>query len=184
MKLPKGENPFVTKSSEVLYERPYLRFVKDVAEMDGKEFDRSYADIADGIGILAVNEKSEVALVGQFRYAIGKYTWEVPAGMRDGDEEPLDTAKRELQEEAGLKAQDWVDLGSFYMESSSTTKVSHAFLARDLEQTKTAPEDDERIDMLWITYDEALQKIKTGEIDDGLSVLALLRAQEYLRKKE
>lgn len=178
------KNPYKKLSSEVLYERKYVRFVKEKVLINGHEKDYSFADIANGIGIVAINEKNEIVLVGQWRYPIDRYTWEIPAGMREEDEDPLDTAKRELQEEAGLIAKNWKKLGSFFMEASSTTKVGHVFLARDLEHVDQNLDDDENIERQWIPFEEAMEKIDSGEIADGLSVLGILRAQAHLRMSE
>ena len=184
MKLPGGENPFTELSSEVVYERKYVRFIKDMVRIGEVEKDYSYADIADGIAIVAVNDKREVVLVGQWRYPIKQYTWEVPAGMRDEGEDPLETAKRELEEEAGIRAKKWTPLGSFFMEASSTTKRAFAFLAQDLELVEQSIEEDERIEIEWLPFDVALEKIATGEIRDGLTVIGLLRARDYLLDSE
>lgn len=181
MQLPSGKNPFKKLSSEVLYERPYLRFMKEKVQVGEQVKDYSYADIRNGIGIVAINDKKEVVLVGQWRYPIDAYDWEIPAGMREGEEDPLETAKRELREEAGVTAKKWTPLGSFYMECSSTNKVSYAFLAQDLELGADQQDDDEEIAALWIPLTEALEKVAAGEIRDGLTCLGLLRAESILR---
>ncbi|MEK7145851.1 MAG: NUDIX hydrolase, partial [Patescibacteria group bacterium] len=104
-----------------------------------------------------------------------------PAGMREENEDPLETAKRELREEAGVIAKKWTALGSFYMECSSTNKESFAFLAEDLELGEGNPDDDEEIESRWLPLEEALKKVASGEIKDGLTCLGLLRAQSILR---
>ena len=183
--MKKGTNPYKTISREVIHSRNHMNFVKTKVLINGKEKDYSYADISDGIGIVAVNDKGEVALVGQWRYAIETYEWEIPAGMREDGEDPLDTAKRELREEAGCTAKSWKKLGSFFMESNATNKVAHAFLATDLEMCDTDFDDDENIEIEWIPLEEAVEKVLNGEIKNGLSSLGLLtaRAQPELQRK-
>ncbi len=181
MQLPSGKNPFKKLSSELLYERPYVRFMKEKVEVAGQVKDYSFAQINNGIGIVAINDKNEVVLVGQWRYPIDEYSWEIPAGMREENEDPLETAKRELREEAGVIAKKWTALGSFYMECSSTNKESFAFLAEDLELGEGNPDDDEEIESRWLPLEEALKKVASGEIKDGLTCLGLLRAQSILR---
>ncbi|MEK7145907.1 MAG: DNA mismatch repair protein MutT, partial [Patescibacteria group bacterium] len=80
MQLPSGKNPFKKLSSELLYERPYVRFMKEKVEVAGQVKDYSFAQINNGIGIVAINDKNEVVLVGQWRYPIDEYSWEIPAG--------------------------------------------------------------------------------------------------------
>lgn len=182
MELPQGENPFTKISSLELYRRPYVRFMKDLVKINGLEKDYSYADIANGIGIVAINDRNEVALVGQWRYPIDRYSWEIPAGMREGNEDPLLGAQRELKEEAGVTARKWTPLGEFFMEGSSTTKKAIAFLAQDLKMGEQSLDDDEKIEVLWMPFQQLLELIEQGKMQDGFSVLALLRARMILDK--
>lgn len=180
MSLPKGQNPYTQISSEQIYARKYVRFMKDMVKIGEHTKDYSYSDIANGVGIVAINEKQEIALVGQWRYPVKQYNWEIPAGMREDGEDPLATAKRELKEEAGLTAQKWQKLGEFFMEPSSTTKVGHIFLAQELQQGNQSLDDDERINVEWLPLKEILALIEKGEIKDGFTILGILRAQSYL----
>ncbi len=182
MQLPQGENPFTKISSEELYRRPYVRFMRDLVKINGLEKDYSYADIANGIGIVAINDQNEVALVGQWRYPIARYSWEIPAGMREGAEDPLEAAKRELKEEAGVTAKKWTSLGEFFMEGSSTTKKAIIFLAQDLEMGKQSLDDDEKIEVLWLPFQQVIDLTEDGSIKDGMTVLALLRAKCLIQK--
>lgn len=181
MELPQGHNPFTKISSEEIYRRPYVRFMKDKIRINGLEKDYSYADIANGIGIVAINDRNEVALVGQWRYPINRYDWEIPAGMREDNEDSLLGAQRELKEEVGVTAKKWTKLGEFFMECSSTTKKAIAFLAQDLKLGDQSLDDDEKIEVLWIPFQEAIGLIDSGEIRDGFTVLALLRAKEKIQ---
>ena len=97
--------------------------------------------------------------------------------MREENKEALMAAKRELEEEAGLEAKEWNLLGEFLMEGSVIARKKFLFLAKDLHTTKQALEVDEAIEIIWIPFQKALEMIKTGEISDGATVLALLLTQ-------
>lgn len=184
MVLPSGENPYFTLSSELLHERKYVRFLHDKVQIGDTKKDYSYISVDDGVGIVALNEKGEVALVGQWRYPIKEYHWEIPAGMTEAGETPLENAKRELMEEAGVHAKEWTALGSYQMDPSKMDQQNHLFLARQLTVGKSSPMEDEQIENLWIPLEEALQLVENGTIRDGFTAIGLLRAQAFLQKKE
>lgn len=182
MPLPQGSNPYFTLSSELLHERKYVRFVRDMVTVGEVKKDYSYIDVDDSVGIVALNEKGEVALVGQWRYPIKEYHWEIPAGMCEAGESPLENAKRELMEEAGVQAKKWTVLGSYQMDASKMNQQNTLFLAEELTVGDNAPMEDERIERLWLPLKEAVALVESGEIRDGLTVIGLLKAQVYLRK--
>lgn len=175
MELPKGTNPYKTLSSKLLHQRPYVRFYKDMVHVRDVDKDYSYIDVDDSVGILAINEKNEVALVGQWRYPIQEYHWEIPAGMAEPGESPLENAKRELLEEAGVTAKKWTLLGSYQMDASKMKQQNFLFLAEDLTVGESAPMEDEKIELLWVPLQEALAFVKSGKIRDGLTVIGLLQ---------
>lgn len=183
MTLPQGENPYFTLSSELLHERTYVRFMKDTVQIDELKKDYSYMDVDDSVGIVALNEKGEIALVGQWRYPIKEYRWEIPAGMAEPGETPLQNAQRELMEEAGVRALKWTELGSFQMDGSKMNQQNHLFLAEELTVGDNAPMIDEKIERLWIPLKEALALVESGELRDGFTVIALFKAQAYLQRK-
>lgn len=183
MSLPLGPNPYTTLSHELLHQRPYVRSYKDEVMMNGLKKDYSYLETDGSTGIVALNEKSEVALVGQWRYPVKEYHWEIPAGMAEAGESPLENAKRELKEEAGVEAVDWTELGAYHMDGSKLDHTSHLFLARGLTVGQNAPMIDEELVVQWLPLDEAIGLIEAGEIKDGFTVIGLLRAQAFLQKK-
>lgn len=184
MLLPQGTNPYTLISSELLHKRPYVEFYKDVVKIREVVKDYSYVKVDDSVGIVAINGKGEVALVGQWRYPINSYNWEIPAGMCEPGEKPELSAIRELEEEAGVVAQKWDFLGNFQLEASKMNQKTHVFLARELTVGKNAPMEDEKLSNIWIPFEEAIEKIELGEIREGLSVIGLLRARDYLRNSE
>jgi len=133
-----------------------------------------------GAGVLAVNEQQQVCLIYQFRHAVGGWIWEVPAGKIDPGEAPRHTAERELQEEAGLNADDWCDLGSMYSTPGFCSEVVYLYLARQLQSIPLSHEPLEFIEIHWVDYAEALRWVHQDKIRDAKTVIALLRAQPYL----
>lgn len=182
--LPAGDNPWETLSSEEEVRRPSLSFFKDRVRINGFEKDYSFIRFASGIGIVALREDGMIPMVGQWRYPIETYAWEIPAGTLEEGESPLETAKRELAEEAGLKAQKWTPLGAYYMEPSVSTQKSYLFLAEELTEVGMNPDDDEVLEVIWLPFEEALGKVASGEIEDAFTVIGLLKAQAHLRSAE
>ncbi|MFA4815207.1 MAG: NUDIX hydrolase [Candidatus Gracilibacteria bacterium] len=184
MSLPQGANPYFTLSSELLHERPYVKFYKDMVKIREVIKDYSYMKVDDSVGIVALNEKGEVALVGQWRYPVKQYHWEIPAGMAEEGETPLESAKRELQEEAGVSAEEWTLLGSYQMDASKMDQQNCLFLARKLTVGQNAPMKDEKLTTVWLPLKEAIELSEKGDLRDGFTTIGLLRAQAYLQTKE
>lgn len=183
MELPAGKNPYTTLSHELMHSRAYITFYRDMVRVNGIEKDYSYTGAASGVAMVAINEKGEVALVGQWRYPVNMYTWELPAGTREEGEEPLVTGKRELLEEAGASAEEWTPLGAYLVECSKSSQESYIFLAEKLTVGKNNPDEDEGLELLWIPFEKALTLVESGEIHDALSVIGLLRAERFLRRR-
>jgi len=132
------------------------------------------------IGIVALDDELNTYLVGQYRFTIDKYSWEIPEGGCPKNENPLVAAKRELLEETGLKANQWQVLGTAYLSNSVTNEYSVYYLASGLSQHAAAPEETEQLSIKKISLKEALEMIEEGEINDALSILALQKVQLLL----
>ena len=114
-------------------------------------------------------------LVGQDRYTLGEWSWELPMGGAPLDEDPLDAAKRELREETGLTATDWSELMRLHTSNSITDEVGVVFVARKLTQGATEFEETEDLEIRKLPLAEAIAMARSGEITDAISVAALLR---------
>jgi ADP-ribose pyrophosphatase len=132
-----------------------------------------------GAAIVALNARSEVCLLRQYRHVAGGWLWEIPGGKLDG-KEPSETARAELAEEAGMRAARWDSLGRFLSSPGVFTEVVHLFLARDLAAVPPAPEREEVFEVSWVPLTAALERALAGEIEDGKSVVALARAARLL----
>ncbi len=133
--------------------------------------------------IVALTEKHDVRLIKQYRHAVSGWIWEVPAGIRDGDEAPGECAVRELREEAGLAARSWDELGEITPVPGYSDERIHLFLARDLEDRPQSLDDDEVLEVHDVPLERVLTMIDDGEIQDGKTVAALLRAARYLEQE-
>ena len=130
-----------------------------------------------GAAVVAIDEKLRICLLRQYRYAAGDWLWELPAGKIDPGESPEQTVRRELQEEAGLAAADWKPLGSFLSTPGFCDERIHLFMARGLQQVATTPHPHEVIEIHWLHYQLAVQKVHSGEIDDAKTMLGILLAR-------
>lgn len=127
-------------------------------------------------------EDGQIAILRQYRHAVGGWLWEVPAGKLDKPgEEPLECAQRELAEEAGLAGGRWHKLGSIYTTPGFCNEIIHLYLARDLSPAPMEHEQDEVIEVHRMSLDEALAKIPTEEIRDTKTVAALQATALFLR---
>ena len=140
-----------------------------------------------GAAIVALDAQGQVCLVRQYRHAAAGHpaagggergwVWELPAGKLEPGEPPELTARRELEEEAGRRAGHWEPLGAYVSSPGVFTETVHLFMARDLETVTTSHEASEVIELHWVPLAEACRRALWGEIDDGKTIVGLLRAQ-------
>lgn len=133
-----------------------------------------------GAAVVAVDADGRVCLLRQFRHAAGGWLTELPAGKLDGGEPPLECARRELAEEAGVSARRWEKLGEFFSSPGVLTEVIHLFLAQDLTPVDASPEDHEVLEASWVPLAEAMDLAASGRLQDAKSVIGLLWARERL----
>lgn len=129
-----------------------------------------------GAAVLALDDDNRVCLLWQFRHAAGGWVWELPAGKIDNREPPLDTARRELEEEAGATAASWQSLGDYLSSPGVFTEVVHLFLARQLTRLAPRPEEHEVFEVHWLPFNDVLRMARSGELRDGKSLVAVFRA--------
>jgi 8-oxo-dGTP pyrophosphatase MutT (NUDIX family) len=136
-----------------------------------------------GSAVVAINEQRQVCLLKQYRCVLDQWLWELPAGKNDNRELPLTTAQRELEEEAGVQAVQWLDLGYMISSPGVFTEKVYLYLASDLRQVAQNSEDHEVFEVHWVDLDKAIQWAVGGEISDAKSVIGLCRAAERLGPK-
>jgi 8-oxo-dGTP pyrophosphatase MutT (NUDIX family) len=170
------ENPWKTLASRVAYENAWIRVREDsVVRPDGEPGIYGVVEIRPSVGVVALNARDEVVLVGQWRYAVGRHSWEVPRGGSAPDEtDMLLTAQRELAEEAGVKAAKWELLSAVDVCNGVSNDVQSLFLATELSETPMHLDAEEDIVVEWKPFAEAVQMVMDGRIAEVCSVAALL----------
>lgn len=176
-------NPWSTLSLDVVYDNPWIRVthrdVKNPAGGAGIYGVVHFKNIA--IGIVPLDAEGYTWLVGQYRYTLNQYSWEIPEGGCPLGTDPLDSAKRELQEETGLSAKEWIPLLEMHTSNSVTDEYGVAYIARQLTQGAAAPEETEDLQVRRLPFQEAYQMVLDGVITDALSAIAILKAEVWLR---
>ncbi|MEX6687673.1 NUDIX hydrolase [Danxiaibacter flavus] len=132
------------------------------------------------IGVMVLDEDMNTYLVGQFRFTLDQYSWEIPEGGGPFDEQPLEAAKRELLEETGLKAAKWTKLIEMHLSNSISDELSIVYLAQELSMHNPDPEETEQLMVKKIPFDEAYEMVTTGKITDSVSVTAILKVKIML----
>jgi len=171
-----NSNPWKTLSTRVVYDNPWIRVREDqILHPDGQPGIYGVVHFKNlAIGILAIDEEGYVHLVGQHRYPLNRYSWEIPEGGCPEGEEPLQAAQRELLEETGLQAREWQLVGEADLSNSVSDEQALWFLATGLVQGEAAPEGSEVLERRRVPVAEALRMIDAHEITDALSIIALL----------
>jgi 8-oxo-dGTP pyrophosphatase MutT (NUDIX family) len=171
-------NPWKTLASRIAYENPWVRLREDkVLRPDGGEGIYGVVEMRPSVGVVAVNENREVVLVGQWRYPLGRYSWEIPrGGAAPGESDLLAVAQRELREETGAEADDWRLLSAVDLNNGVTTDVEHLFLAKGIRTGKPHVDPEEEIEVHWAPLAEAIEMVKNGKITEVCSMAALLLA--------
>jgi ADP-ribose pyrophosphatase len=138
----------------------------------------TYFDIVKhpgGAVIAAINDDNEICLLKQWRYALGEMIWELPAGCLEPGEPPMETAKRELEEEAGVKAQQWRDLGKISSSPGFSNEMLYLYEARELSKGTMKLDDAEQLTAHWLPVEKVLTMAREGDIIDAKTLAVLFR---------
>lgn len=176
------ENPWKTKEVQIVYENPWIRLENhEVLTPSGK--DGIYGKVCfknKALGIVPIDVEGNTWLVGQFRYTLDEYSWEIPMGGGPLEEDILDAAKRELKEETGLLASNWTKIMRIHTSNSVTDEEGFVFLAEGLTQGETEFEETEQLQVRKLPLKDAVQMVMEGQITDSISVAALLKVARML----
>ena len=176
MKNGSANNPWTTLASKPVYDNPWIAVREDqVIRPDGSPGIYGVVEFKNrAVGVLAY-EEGDIYLVGQFRYTLNQYSWEIPEGGCPEGEDPLDAAKRELQEETGFTAANWELLGTSHLSNSVSDELAIWYLATDLTPGAHNPEGTEELEVRRVGVNEALKMVLSGDITDAISKMAILQ---------
>lgn len=182
---PKGP-PWRRANEAVVFENPWIRVrTYDAVAPTGRPAHYGVVTMkATAIGVLPIFDDGTVILVGQHRFTLSRYSWEIPEGGGRPDEDPRDAARRELREEAGLEAQVLVEAMRFDLSNSVTDEQGFGYIATGLTSVEDEPDDTEDLSVVRVPFAEALSLATKGAITDMISVAMLLRAYHMAQEDE
>lgn len=172
------KNPWTTLSGEVKYDNPWITVTEyQVINPSGNKGIYGKVHFKNkAIGIIPLDKNFNTWLVGQYRYTLNAWHWEIPEGGGPMEDDPLASAKRELKEETGLIGRSWSEIVHLHTSNSVTDEEGFIFLAEDLEEGISDPEDTEADLKVWkLPLKEALQMVLDGKITDSMSIMGILK---------
>lgn len=175
--------PWIRKSAAVTYNNPWIRVEHhDVLDPSGRQGVYGVVHFKNrALGCVPLHDDGTVTLVGQHRYPLDLWSWEIPEGGGRLDADPLEEMRRELQEEAGFLAREWIDLGLLHTSNSVSDETARLWLARGLTPAPLHRDSSEGDMKLWrLPFQEALAMALDGRITDAITVCALVRSQHHL----
>jgi len=173
------KNPWITKTTQTVYESAWIKVDKsDVINPVGNPAIYSVVHFKNlAIGILAIDQEYNIWLVGQYRYPVNEYSWEIPEGGGNMQVDPVESARRELKEEAGIVAKNYTEFQRLHLSNSATDELAITYLATGLSFEESEPEDSEVLQIKKLHLDEAFNWCMQGKITDAISVSAILKAK-------
>ncbi len=178
------KNPWKTISGKLVYDNPWINLTEyevitpaGTAGIYGKVHFKNIA-----IGVIALDENNNTYLVGQYRFVLDSYSWEIPEGGCPEGTDYLEAAQRELKEETGFTANTWTEILRMDVSNSVSDELAIVYVAQDLIAGESEPEDTEQLIVQKMPFSQAVQWVMEGKITDSISVAAILK-WEYLQSK-
>lgn len=174
-----NNNPWKTLSSAKIYENPWISLTEhqviNPGGGNGIYGTVHFKNLA--IGIIPLDHENNTWLVGQYRYPLKQYSWEIPEGGGSEEVDPIISAKRELKEETGISAKSWTEIQRIHLSNSVSDELGIIYLARELSFGESCPEETEELIIRKLPFETAYKMVLNGEITDSLSVAAILKVK-------
>jgi len=179
MALDQSHNPWTILEGSLRYDNPWISLTEyQVVNPGGGRGIYGKVHFKNlAIGIVALDEKGAIYLVGQYRFPLDRYSWEIPEGGGPLGTAPLDSAKRELLEETGLKASSWQEILRIDLSNSVSDEQGIVYLARGLSQHEARPEQTEELQIRKVPFETAYQMLSRGEMTDSMTVAAIQKVK-------
>jgi 8-oxo-dGTP pyrophosphatase MutT (NUDIX family) len=173
------KSPWQTLNIELKYDNPWIR-VEEHQVINPAGGEGIYGTVSfknRAVAIVPLFANGDILLVGQFRYPLQEYHWELPMGGAPDGESILRCAKRELKEETGFSASDWQQVLTMHLSNSITQEQGFTFIAKDLEEGEMALEETEDITLKRVPFDQVFQQVMAGEITDAMTVASVMKVR-------
>jgi ADP-ribose pyrophosphatase len=176
------DNPWQVTAEKTVYDNPWINLTEyKVINPSGNPGIYGKVHFKNrAIGIVPLDANMNTYLVGQYRFVLNEYSWEIPEGGGVMADDPLDAGKRELLEETGLKANQWDEIQRMHLSNSVSDELCIIYLARGLEQFEAEPEDTEQLIVKKVPFNEVYRMVSAGEITDSVTVAAILKVKLML----
>lgn len=173
------ENPWIIKSEKAIYDNPWINVTEyqviNPSGNPGIYGKVHYKNLA--IGVIPLDDEFNTYLVGQYRFVLNQYSWEIPEGGGQFDATPLESAQRELLEETGLKANNWTEIQRMHLSNSVSDEHGIIYLARGLEQFDAEPEETEQLIVRKVPFEDVYQMVCKGKITDSMAVAGIMKVK-------
>ena len=184
VELTDEENPWTKKSERIIYDNPWI-IVREHQVVDPSGKDTIYGVVSAkhlAIGIIPLDEEYNTWLVGQYRYPLDKYSWEIVEGGGKFDIDPVESAKRELKEETGLTAKLYTKILEMQTSNCISDEIAIIYVAKGIAEGIPSPDDDEKLKVVKVPFEEAYKMVIQGRIQDSLSVGGILKAHLLIKE--
>lgn len=180
--MEKDKNPWKKISSKEIYENAWIKVREDqvINPNGGNGIYGVVSMKAIAYGIIPLDEEGNTWLVGQYRYTLDEYSWEIPMGGGNKSLDPLESAKRELKEETGITAKRWTKIMRIHTSNSITDEEGFIYLAQDLQFGITEQDDTEELEILKLPFSKAIDMVMDGSITDAISISGILKLSRLL----
>jgi ADP-ribose pyrophosphatase len=180
------KNPWTTLDEKKVYENPWIRVSHHEVLTPGHS--RGIYGVVHfknlAVGVIPLDKEKNTWLVGQYRYTLEQYSWEIPEGGCPLGTSPLEAAQRELMEETGIKAENWKGILNLHTSNSVTDEAGTAYVATGLSFGLSQPEDTEELAVKKLPFEEVFQMVMSGQITDSLSIAAILKVKILLDQNQ